>query len=210
MDKSAVQRAGRILTAGAEAWLPPLRILPGLLPHHVPLTLDPCALASPCPGSILSLRSRRWWRERRPIPAPGRRSNGERRPRVPRPPCGHLQPSGSPAQAPAGVPPEPVPGLRARVAAFLASGTSRARKKPQPRVSAWAGAAAGAEGPAPGPSSEAPRRPWPRRFGVARAAFLPVQRVAALRTVPGWEESVRREAAPDPPLSKSDPGRVLS
>lgn len=67
-----------------------------------------------------------------------------------------------------------------------------------------------AEGPAPGPSAEAPRRPWPRRFGVARAAFLPVQRVAALRTVPGREESVRREAAPDPPLSKSDPGRVLS
>lgn len=201
MDKSAVQWAGRVLTAGAEAWPPLLRILPCLPPHHVPLSLDRCALASPRTCSILSLRSRRWWRGRPPIPASERRSNGERGPPVPRPPCGDLQPSGSPAQAPAGVPPEPGPGLRARVAAFSASGTSsRAGKKPQPRVSAWAGAVAGAEGPAPGLSPEARGRPWPRRFGVAclsrsqccvpAGAEAPILGVAALGTVPGWEESV--------------------
>lgn len=168
MDKSAVQWAGRVLTAGAEAWPPLLRILPCLPPHHVPLSLDRCALASTRTGSILSLRSRRWWRGRPPIPASERCSNGERGPPVPRPPCGDLQPSGSPAQAPAGVPPEPGPGLRARVAAFSASGTSsRAGKKPQPRVSAWAGAAAGAEGPAPGPSPEA--RGLPESLSVLRS-----------------------------------------
>lgn len=90
------------------------KILPSLLLHHVsPCTPTPGALASARAGSILSLGSGPRWRGRPPIPAFDRRSHGEREPPVPHPPRGDLQPSRSPAQAPAGVLAEPGRGLRA-------------------------------------------------------------------------------------------------
>lgn len=169
LDKSAVQWAGRVLTAGAEAWPPLLRILPCLLPHHVPRTVDPCALASPRPGSILSRRSRRWWRGRPPVPAPERRSNGERRPPVPRPPCGDLQVPARRPRRPRAFRPSPALGCAP------AWPPSRPRaSSPEPGRSLSPGWALG-QGlhlaprvALPAPPRRPRCRPWPRRFGIAR------------------------------------------